>query len=112
MVLKIIYDSGEQKATEAVRTSMTLQTDVVVGQNMVVDLQAELRDMQQVLLFLLDLAAQHNKPVGIHFDSPNPLTVFVGPPAWSPEKLEGYVAAKRDSITSAFGHITTWQSSP
>ena len=111
MVLKIISDSGEQKATEVVRMSMSLQTDVVLGQNMVVDLQAELRDMRQVLLFLLDLAAQHDKPIGIHFDAPKSQTVFVSPPGWSSEKLEGYVAAKRDSITSAFGDITMWQPS-
>lgn len=112
MVLRIISDSGEQKATEAVRMSMTLQTAVIVGGNMVADLQAELGDMERVVLFLQDLATQHDKPIGVHFDAPKSQTFIVAPSGWSPEKLEGYVAGKKDSITAAFGDITRWQPIP
>ena len=72
------------------------------------DLSRELGGMDAAAEYLLELAEEVGKPVGINVQTgpDTSRTAFIGPRSWSEERLQGCVAAKHEELAAQFGEVT------
>ena len=107
MTLFVKGDLGGHKSSDTIRQLVQHQAITVVGPNLYRDLNAELGSDDKAARFLLELATEIQKPIGVHLlgSGGQSYTSFIAPESWSGDKLKGYVARHAQELERAFGKI-------
>jgi hypothetical protein len=80
---------------------------VVLTARSLAQLEREFRGHKRMVRWLVDLATDCNRPIGMHVETARSgRTVFVPPRHWSPERLAGWVAGRHAELEAQFGEIT------
>jgi hypothetical protein len=105
--MRVTVDSDAVKPSEAIRTAAGLAPLFVLTGRALVDLERELGSWDAAGRFLLDLATELGRPLGINWPTPTgSRSMFLAPRSWSQDKLRGWVAGHRDELERAFGAAT------
>lgn len=88
------------------RLKATIETAVRAGPLVVLslaswlELAGECGGADEAAAWLLGLAEQANRPIGVHGDGQ---TLFLAPRAWSEERLAGYIGGRHGELEQIFG---------
>lgn len=99
---------GEQ-CTDTSRLSRTIERDaaniplLVLDESQFERLVVELGTPWEALTWLAELAATVGHPIALHVAG---LTTVLSPPAWSEDRLRGWIAPHHDELEEAFGRIS------
>ena len=97
---------GGSKAMKAViRTAVLAGPLVTLTHRAFADLAAECGGDEPAVLWLAELATEANRPIAVN-DGHGRSTYFIQPPAWTRERLLGFIAGHVDDLGSVFGEVT------
>jgi hypothetical protein len=80
---------------------------LVFGAGIVRELRQELRSIDAVGAWAVDLATRLRRPVMLNMPDRDggSHTLTLSPPGWSQERLSGYIAGRHQELEEAFGPI-------
>ena len=94
--------SGNPRAV--IEAALSARRPVVLTENMLCDLVAELRSDEAAIAWLAETAAAHRVPVGLRAGDQ---TVFIAPTGWSSDRLQGWVGTMHEVLAAESGAIET-----
>ena len=106
--MTVQVDTDAISAATAVREAATAAPGLLVlTGRMMADLAGQLGSMDAGVRFLVDLAGEIDRPLGVNVEtgSGTSSTVLISPRSLSPERLQGWVAAKHEQLAEQFGEI-------
>jgi hypothetical protein len=79
---------------------------VVLTAASLAQLEREFRGHKRMVRFLVDLATECGRPIGMHAaHASGGRTVFIPPRHWTPERLAGWIAGRHTDLAAQFGPI-------
>ena len=107
--LTVQVDTEAIPAATAVRDAVQAAPALLVltGQ-MMADLAGQLGLADAAVQFLVDLAGEIDRPLGVNVETGpgTSSTAFIAPRSWTPERLQGWVAARHEELAAEFGEVT------
>ena len=104
--LRLTVDTDATPATTAIREAAhAAPTLLVLTDRVLTDVAAELGGTDAAVRFLVDLAGEIGRPLGVNVETAadTSSTAFIAPRGWSQERLSGWVAAKHEELVAEFG---------
>ena len=106
--LRLSIDPASVRITDAIRGAAHVAPCLVLGQAALVDLVAELGGMEAAAAYLLTIAEELDRPIGVNVEQGNGLqTMFVAPRTWPVTRLQGWVAGHHGELESEFGEVAS-----
>jgi len=104
----VTVDASRVSPSEVIRESAGLAPLTVVSGRMLLDLTDELGGQGAAARFLLEIAEQIGRPIAVNVPmlGGNSRSVFLAPPAWSRERLAGWIAGHHEALERQFGPAT------
>ena len=106
--LRLSIDPAGVRITDAIRAAAEAAPCLVLGQAALVDLAAELGGMEAAAAYLLSLAEELDRPIGVNLEQGDgSRTMFVAPRTWRVTRLQGWVAGHHGELEEAFGEVAS-----
>ena len=105
--MRVTIDPRTVSPSETIRASAGLAPLTMISGRMLLDLSDELDGYQPACRFLLGVAEDLGRPVGVNVPTPDgSRSMFLAPRSWSRERLAGWVAGHHQDLEAAFGPVT------
>jgi hypothetical protein len=108
MAAILIVRCAEGTTAAALRVALQAPSAplVVLTARTLAALERELRGHKRMVRFLVALATDCNRPIGMHAEhATGGQTVFIPPRGWTSEKLQGWIAGRHAELEAQFGPI-------
>ena len=105
---RMLVDPEAAPISAVIRTAAQAAPMLVVQQRGLVDLAEELGGMEAAAGFLLMIAEELDRPIGVNLETREGAssTTFLAPGHWAPARLAGWVAGHHAELESEFGEVT------
>ena len=106
--LNVKVDASRVSIAKAIRAIAHTGAPLALTGRAFNDLAAELGGHGAAAEYLLDLARETGRPIGVNFATGEDTssTVFLPPPGGSEERLQGWVAGHHAELEAQFGTVT------
>src|SRR4051794_10345576 len=97
--MHVKLDPTAVPSSRAIRTAAGLAPLFVLTGRALLDLERELGSWDAAGRYLLDVAEEIGRPIGVNAPTPaGSRTMFITPRSWSPERLRGWVAGHHEVL--------------
>ena len=106
---RMLVDPDVVPMAAAIRTAAHAAPMLVIQQGALVELAGELGGMEPATAYLLSLAEELDKPIGVNLETGTDTssTTFLAPGHWAPARLQGWVAGQHEELTAEFGEVAS-----
>jgi hypothetical protein len=114
MATSLTVQCVEGTTAGALRVALQAESapTVVLTARSLAQLEREFRGHKRMVRYLVDLATECNRPIGMHAEhATGGRTVFIPPRHWSPERLAGWIAGRHVDLAAQFGPIASMERS-
>jgi len=112
--MTVTADPAAVSIAAAIRSAARLAPLLIVSGRAFRDLTAELGSPEAAAAFLLALAEDLGRPIGLNLPTglDTSSTAFIPPRSWSAERLQGWVAGHHQELEQQFGGVTGMGADP
>jgi hypothetical protein len=105
--LTIATDPTVERPSRALAAAARVAPLLVVTRRALLDLEHELGSYEAAARYLVKIATNTGKPIGVNAPTPEgSRTMFVAPKGWTRERLAGWIAARHQELEAQFGTAT------
>jgi hypothetical protein len=105
--LTVSVDPAAVKPSKAIAAAARMAPLLIVTGRALLDLETELGSWEAAGRYLLTVAENVGKPLGVNAPTATgSRTMFLAPRSWSPERLKGWVAGHHALLERQFGAAT------